>query len=107
MSISEADDCSHDEASKLVLENSDDKSVNRKKKKERKSVRISEEDITFFPIDDSGYATNRGDESSNLLEGWSEEGEESEVTSIVEEWTEEVLGNDTSLLDIGLPRYVH
>lgn len=105
MSISEADDCSHDEASKLVLENSSDQGAKRKKTKERKSVRISEEEITFFPIDDSGYRTSRGDESSNLLEGWTEEVEEdSNVINVVEEWTEEVFGNDTSLTNITIPR---
>ncbi|XP_052102537.1 uncharacterized protein LOC127736076 isoform X1 [Mytilus californianus] len=102
MSISEADDCSHDEAAKLVLENSNsDGKTNRKKIKERKSVRISDDEITFYPSD-SGYITSKG-ENTNLLDDWSEEGCTNILT--VEEWTEEVLGTDNVLKDITIPSH--
>lgn len=98
MSISEADDCSHDEAAKLILENSNNnESTKRKKSKERKSVRISDDEITFYPCDDSGYATCRG-ESVHLLEDWSEDQYNNSCT--LEEWTEEVFANDSILMDI-------
>ena len=95
MSISEADECSHDEAAKLILENSnsDEKRTKSKKSKERKSVRISDDDITFYPSEDSGYTTSKG-ECTNLLDGWSDK---QETNIIVEEWTEEVFGNDSIL----------
>ncbi|XP_063414912.1 uncharacterized protein LOC134696875 isoform X2 [Mytilus trossulus] len=100
MSISEADDCSHDEAAKLVLENSNsDGKTNRKKNKERKSVRISDDEITFYPSD-SGYITSKG-ENTNLLDDWSEEGCNNTIT--VEEWTEEVFRTDNVLKDITVP----
>ncbi|CAC5419598.1 unnamed protein product [Mytilus coruscus] len=100
MSISEADDCSPDEAAKLVLENSNsDGKTNRKKIKERKSVRISDDEITFYPSD-SGYITSKG-ENTNLLDDWSEEGCTNILT--VEEWTEEVFGTDNVLKDVTIP----